>query len=127
MPSTHQPESLAALVARFRAQPIVNYTEVRARLLFAHWDSQTHSIPTWKALESFETHRPLFEPLLERCSGQPNDLVTVAKYRDANATYYAPGLDAIVKVIAERFRVVDIQFGPYEMSEYFPLIFAVRR
>jgi hypothetical protein len=115
------------IVERFRAREVVNYTEVRAMLLFSHWHPRTYGIDTESVLQTFEAHAHVFEPLLAQCPpGKPNDLTTLVKYRNSGAIYYAPPLDEWLRVLRQRFRVIRVHFGPYAMSEYFPLVVASR-
>lgn len=127
VPIRHRSETVDEIVARFAAQERINYTEVRAALLFSHWRETTFSIDTERVLRTYDDHAAAFETLLDRCAeGEPNDLVTIEKYRGAGAVYYAPPLDEWLGIIRRRFRVDGVHFGPYAMSEYFPLVSAVR-
>jgi len=65
--------------------------------------------------------------LLDRYGDADNDLVAMEKYRGVNAIYYAPTLDRALEVIGDTFVIRSVHFGPYAMSEYFPLIIASRR
>jgi hypothetical protein len=123
VPASHRPESIASVVARFMARSAINYTEVRTALLYAHRDGETYSIDTEKVLAECLEHYGDFAPLFRRWPLAPgNDFVTIAKYRNAGAVYYAPPLPEIIGVLGERFTISAVHFGPYEMSQYFPLI-----
>lgn len=123
VPSCHKSESVEEIVTRHLGENSVNYTEVRARLLFAEWNSATFAIETEEVYKTFEERRAVFEPLFAKFgSSEVNDLVTVRKYKEAGAVYYAPPLGHILTTLGERFRVRQVHFGPYAMKEYFPLI-----
>jgi hypothetical protein len=93
-----------------------------------HWDDTTYAIDTEKVIRSFDSNLPLFEQLIERFSPQSdNDLITVRKYRNAGAKYFAPPVPAILDIFRTKFDVTALHFGPYPMSEYFPLLVASRR
>jgi SAM-dependent methyltransferase len=126
VPVGHRAVSANDLVEQYRGRQRINYTEVRARLLFAHWNGRTRAIVTEDVLNTFETHRDLFEELIRRSGAEANDLETVEKYRGTGAVYYAPPLADAISVIRERFEVLDVQYGPYAVAEYFPLIVAAK-
>jgi hypothetical protein len=103
----------------------VSCTALRAAILFACLDRSSSRIDTEAALEMFERDRATFERALsERGVGEVNDLVTMNKYRGTGASYYAPALGDALDLIARHFDVPGVHFGPYAMSEYFPLIVA---
>jgi hypothetical protein len=124
VPAWHVASSVEDIVSDYLSKSYVNYTEVRARLLFSHWDGRNSSIDTEAVLGTFESNRSVFEGLFRRFPMPDNDLITVAKYKDTGAVYYAPRLEEIIQVLGERFRVTQIHFGPYVLSSYFPLIVA---
>ena len=125
VPAGHRSSSVDEIVEQFMAHESINYTEVRATLLFSQWDNATYAIRTEAALAEFEANRASFERLFARFPILPdNDLVTVTKYRGSGAIYYAPPLPEILKVIGRTFRVRSVHFGPYVMSQYFPLLVA---
>lgn len=127
VPHDHRTEEPAEIVRRFSRKDSINYTELRATLLFAEWDRSTYSIDTESALVSFERHQRHFQPLFEKFPLPPdNDLLTLAKYRGSGAVYYAPPLDEILALLARSFYVTSVAFGPYGMANYFPLITAYR-
>jgi hypothetical protein len=126
-PEGHRRETATEIVSRFAALERINYTEVRAALLFSHWRDAGFSIDTQSALDTYDAHASAFATLLARSpAGEPNDLVTMEKYRGAGAVYYAPPLDQWLAVLRHRFRVEAVHFGPYAMGDYFPLVSAVR-
>ena len=126
-PSSHRSESITTVVDRFVKRRTVNYPEVRAALLFAHWSAGGYSIDTEYVLAMCQRHYADFKPLFRKFPLAPgNDFVTMAKYRDAGAVYYAPPLPEIIAMFSERFHVKSVNFGPYPMSRYFPLIVASR-
>jgi hypothetical protein len=127
VPTHHQRLSIRQLVEKFCSPAPVNYTEIRTAVLFAHWNRHSYAIDTEEALASFEQHRTEFNCALAGApSSVDNDLVTMAKYRGTGAIYYAPPLDEIVRLLGERFHVESVQYGPYRMSDYFPLVVARR-
>jgi SAM-dependent methyltransferase len=127
MPVQHRAATVGEIVEQFVARESINFTEVRAALLFAHWRQSGYRIDTEEVLRTFESHAAAFAPLLDRCPpGQANDLVTVTKYRGSGAVYYAPPLDEILHALRLRFRIKGVHFGPYAMAEYFPLVVAER-
>jgi len=127
-PTRHCSEPVAQIVAEFLARESINFTELRARLLFADWSPDTYEIDTEQVLRSFENNQTLFEPLLRRFPLTPdNDLLTIEKYRGAGARYTAPPLGEALEVFRTRFKVMSVHFGPYAMSDYFPLVVAVRK
>jgi hypothetical protein len=124
-------ESPAAIagefIARARAGENINYTEVRARLLFSQCDPITSRIDAQDVYGLFESNRAAFAELYELSpTVDADDLSTIEKYKDSGALYYAPDLDQIADVFREQFRVDEIRFGPYPMAECFPLIVATR-
>ena len=128
VPRVHKRQTVEDIVAQFIAADSVNYTQVRAALLFAHLDPQTFAIPVEDVLVDYEANKSAFDALLARFGAPPdNDLVTVSKYRGSGAVYYAPPLDNILQLFHRRFRVDSVHFGPYQMAEYFPLVVAERR
>jgi len=128
VPQKHTALSVGAIVDKFLPEQSINYTEVRANLLFAQWNEKTWSIDTERVLDEFQSHRMELEPLFEKFGvGEDNDLLTVRKYRGAGAVYYAPPLPALIDVIEERFRITAIHFGSYRLGEYFPLVVASRK
>jgi len=128
MPSTHRKKTVDNIIDGFVMRDTVNYTEVRTALLYAHWNEKTYGLETENALRAFEVHRSKFDRLFTKSPiTAENDLLTITKYRDSGAVFYAPPLTAILDVVAVRFKVIGVHFGPYCMSEYFPLIVASRR
>jgi hypothetical protein len=127
-PNGHRQETATEIVSRFAGLERINYTEVRAALLFSHWRDAVFSIDTQRALDTYDANAAAFATLLPKGhAGEPNDLQTMEKYRGAGAVYYAPPLDQWLAVVRRRFRVEAVHFGPYAMGEYFPLVSAVRR
>jgi SAM-dependent methyltransferase len=126
-PARHKRVGVDALIARFSAQRSINCTEVRAALLFDHWDRATYAIDTEQALRTFESNRGKFEQMLQvHQVPARNDLMTIVKYRDAQATYYAPPLGEVLDAIGTSFKVISVNIGPFSMGEYFPLIVATK-
>lgn len=128
-PLTHRRLSAVEIVENALAQPRpVNFTAVRAALLFSQWNPKTFSIGTEAALNSFLQSRSEFDRLLDTVPNtRDNDLLTIAKYRGAGATYFAPPLSDAIAMFEKWFHVSAVQFGPYQMSQYFPVIVASRR
>jgi SAM-dependent methyltransferase len=125
VPAGHRSISADEIVERFIAYDSINYTEVRANLLFSQWDEGTYAISTERALAEFEANQASFQRLFARFPILPdNDLITVTKYRGSGMIYYAPPLPEVLKLIERTFRVTSVHFGPYAMSQYFPLLVA---
>lgn len=128
VPASHRRLCPAEIVSRaLSGRAPVNLTAVRAALLFAHWDERDWIIRPEDALATFETHRRDFDPVL--CGtrdGAANDLLSIEKYRGAGATYFVPPLAEAIQRFGRRFHVRAVYFGPYELSQYFPLIVASR-
>jgi SAM-dependent methyltransferase len=127
VPLSHVPRTPQDIVRRYIYQSSVNYTEVRAELLFSVWNSLTSAILTEAALERFESSRSTFDELFKVFPAIPNDLLTVSKYRNTGATYWAPRLDSALDIFKTRFRIKGIHFGPYALGEYFPVVVGCRR
>jgi hypothetical protein len=128
VPASHRRLCPAEIVrhARARHSP-VNFTAVRVALLFAHWDATDYTIRPEEALATFEACRREFDPILcEAPDSATNDLLSIEKYRGTGATYFVPPLAEALDRFARRFHVRAVQFGPYEMSQYFPLLVASR-
>jgi SAM-dependent methyltransferase len=120
-------ETVREVAARFSTVERINYTEVRAALLLSQWCERTFAIHTESALRAYDEHPSAFAPVLARCpAGEPNDLVTIEKYRGTGAVYYAPPLEEWLRILRRRFRIQGVHYGPYAMSGYFPLVAAVR-
>lgn len=129
VPAGHRPLSSRDIIERAIHVPApLNLTAIRAALLFAHWNPDTYAIRPEAALSTFERDRLQFEQILR---GTPNpsenDLVSIEKYRGTDAAYYAPPLAEVIALFERRFHVRAVYFGPYEMSQYFPLIAASKR
>lgn len=128
IPAEHHRLCPAEIVQRnlARLSP-VNFTAVRVALLFAHWDSADYTICPENALNTFEKHRSEFDPLLcDVANVHQNDLLSIVKYRGAGATYFVPPLADAIAAFRRHLHVRAVCFGPYEMSEYFPLLVAVK-
>lgn len=127
-PRFHRPSTAAEIVKTFMEKTSIKYTEVRASLLFSHCNAERYSIDTEQVLRAFEAERGVFEPLFRKFPiTDDNDLLTISKYKDSGAVYYAPPLHEIVEVLERRFRVISIHYGEYSMREYFPLFVAVKK
>jgi len=126
-PRQHRRRTAAALIADFVKTGRFNWTELRAAILFSCWNANDGTIRTEEALATFNSDRVAFETLLRQHSAVDNDLVTIEKYRGVNAIYYAPTLDRALEIVSDRFFIRSVHYGPYAMSEYFPLILASRR
>jgi SAM-dependent methyltransferase len=106
----------------------VNFTALRVALLLAHWDAADWTIVPEEALATFDSHRAEFDPLLcDVANIAANDLLTIEKYRGTAVTYFVPPLEQAIALFERRFRVRAVHFGPYDMSEYFPLIVASKQ
>jgi len=127
VPPDHQPATVSEIVSRFETAVAINYTEVRTALLFSRLDTRTYAIDTESVLGLYERHAETFTTLLARAEGRANDLVTIRKYRNSGAVYYAPPLENILDVLQQWFRIASVEYGPYAMTEYFPLIVASRK
>lgn len=126
IPQHYEPAAVEEIVCRFMKGNSINYTAVRTTLLFAHWNKLTYAIDTEQALATFEANWEQFDVLYQKFPSTPDDLLTIKKYKDSGAVYYAPPLDNILQVLRARFRVVEIHFGQYPMADYFPLIVGIR-
>lgn len=110
-----------------RSKP-VNFTALRAALLFAQWHPKKFCISTEAALADFVKARSDFVRLLNLGPGTArNDLLTMEKYRGTRATYFAPPISQAIGVFEKSFQVIAVHFGRYEMSQYFPLVVAEKR
>jgi hypothetical protein len=128
VPYKHCHQSIDQIIDQYVENDSINYTEVRAALLFAHWNCSTYEIDTERVLDVFEANEAKFARLFARFPVTlDNDLLTIRKYRGANARYFAPPLPNILDVVGRRFCVTAVHFGPYALSEYFPLLVAHRR
>lgn len=125
VPPSHRTLPAVEIAARFRDHEPINYTEVRASLLFSQWKKANCAIDTEKAYEAFAGAREAFDELL-RIHRAPleNDLVTIRKYKTGGAVYYAPPLADALEVIGSVFKVTSVHFGPYALPHYFPLVVA---
>jgi hypothetical protein len=129
IPGAHCRLSPAEIVAQalLECRP-VNFTAIRVALLLAHWDPATYTIRPEDALGTFEDHRATFEPLLcGLLNTAENDLLTIEKYRGTGAMYFVAPLEHTIALVDRKFRVQAVHFGPYSLSEYFPLIVASKR
>jgi hypothetical protein len=126
IPAAHRRLRPAEIVANaLSRQAVVNLTALRVALLFAHWDERDWTIRPEEALETFEKCRRDFDPVLcDAPDGTGNDLLSIEKYRGSGAIYYAPPFAETLARFERRFRVRAVYFGPFEMSQYFPLIVA---
>src|SRR6185503_19651016 len=80
VPHGHRAEAANEVAERFLASTApVNFTEVRAALLFAQWNPRTYAIKTEEALQAFRSGLNAFVPLIGRRVGA-NDLETICKY-----------------------------------------------
>jgi hypothetical protein len=126
VPAIHRRLSPAAIVEDALARhTLVNFTAVRVALLFAHWDSTDFTIRPEDALATFDAHRAEFAPLLcDVMDMAENDLLSIEKYRGTAATYFVPPIAEAIALFERHFHVRAVHFGPYDMSQYFPLIVA---
>jgi hypothetical protein len=128
VPEDHVKQSVEEIVGHYRNQESINFTEVRTRLLFSQWDSVSYDIFPEQVLDYFIRNQDVFKCLMDGLPpGANNDLETMSKYRNSNLVYAAPPLLEKIKVLKERFDILGIHFGPYQMNEYFPLVVARRR
>jgi hypothetical protein len=127
VPHGHRPMSVEDIVVSYSQTTSVNYTAVRVRLLFSHWNPVTCGIDTELVAQTFEERKSEFEPLFQKFPSCDNDLKTVAKYKGFKAVYYAPPLEQVLSMVAQEFDVISVHFGKYDMSQYFPLIVASRK
>ena len=125
-PNTHRPVTPERIVAEALCQrrPI-NYTAVRTALLFNHWNPTRYTIRPEDALRTFDQHRGAFDPLLSGTGD--NDLISIEKYRGTDALFFAPPVVEVMPLFERRFHIRAIHFGPYAMSQYFPVIVASKR
>lgn len=127
IPPTHQAMSVDQIVRKYMQFPSLNYTEVRAQLLLAHWEPGPMSIRTETVVDVFEDNRTKFDPLFAKFPAAQNDLVTIRKFKNSGFVLVSPPLQEIVRFLSEYFTVSSIHFGPFGLSEYFPIVFAKRR
>ena len=128
MPPAHCPLTVDEIVEGFLQLTSINYTAVRTALLFAHWNRTNYSIDTERVCETFERERKKFNRLFQKFPLTPdNDLITVKKYKNSGAVYYAPPLADALDALEQRFRITGVHFGPYAMGQHFPLVVASRK
>jgi SAM-dependent methyltransferase len=127
IPATHKPMSIDAIVAKYLMQDSISYTEVRAQLLVANWDAGSMAIPTEHVVDMFEANQSKFEPLFRKFPAPQNDLTTIRKFKSSGCLLFTPPLQEILRFLSGYFRVMSIHFGPYGLSEYFPVIVAKRQ
>ena len=127
-PATHRHRTVREIVEEaLRWAKPTNLTAVRTALLFAHWNATSYTIRPEAALATFDEQRGGFAPLLADAPSRSNDLVSIEKYRGTNALFVAPPLPDALAIFDKRFDVHAVYFGPYELSQYFPIIAATRR
>lgn len=117
--------SMADIFVEYHGCQKVNFTEIRARLMFSQWDESSRGIDMGKVVQSFEENAVLWQPLV--CGHPRNDLVTVRKYRGSGLTLYAPKLEEIVAMLEPAFDIEAVEYGPYADAPNFPLVVARRR
>lgn len=128
VPRDYRAATATEIASRFHDVNGVSWTEVRTNLLFSQWDRTTYAIDTESVVAQFDSCVDQFRSLLSRHdAGVDNDLMTVEKYRGSGAVYYAPPLEEILAMLRGQFSVVSVRFGPYAMSDHFPLVECYRR
>jgi hypothetical protein len=129
VPGSHRPLPPAEIVQRtLSSGGPINLTAVRTALLLSQWEANTCTILPERALDVFDANRSAFDPLLCDTACPPaNDLLAIEKYRGSDAVYFVPTLADALMVFERRFDVKAVMFGPYAMSQYFPLIVASKR
>lgn len=127
-PTSHRSETVPEIIEFYLHRNKVNFTEVRARLMFSILDQESSRIDTEAAVAAFEANGEAFSCLINRFSeNQPNDLVTIRKYKDSGISLYAPPVNNILDLLRKDFDVERVGYGPYALASYFPLIIARRK
>jgi len=127
IPATHEAMSVDEIVEKYSAADSINYTQVRAHLLLAHWEPGLMAIRTEHVVDIFEANRSKFDPLFRKFPAPQNDLVTITKFKNSGFVLFSPPLEELLRFLSSYFQVKSVHFGPYGLSEYFPIIVAKRR
>lgn len=127
IPATHRQLSVDEIVAKYLNADSVVYTQIRAHLLLSHWRPDLKAIPTEQVVRVFDAQESKFEPIFRKFPNPHNDLVTIRKFRNSGYSMHAPPLEEILEFLSGYFRIAAIHYGPFGLSEYFPLIIGARR
>lgn len=127
-PKKYHKDTVSKIIKDCINQKNINFTEVRARLMFAHLDEKTYGINMDQVVQTFEDNFIEFEALMKKYPNyEGNDLVTIRKYKDTGLILYSPSIADIVGLVSKWFNIKEISYGPYALSEYFPLLVAQRK
>ena len=126
VPDSHRPLSIGDIVAKYSDSESLNFTEVRAQLLFSYWNPKLKAIDTEEVVKMFEAHVSEFQAILKR-GGEKNDLAAIRKFRNTGFVLFAPRLNEMLSFLEEYLAIEDVSYGDYGMAEYFPLIVARAR
>jgi hypothetical protein len=124
IPPTHKSETVDEIISGYMCRESIAYTEVRAHLLFAHWEPDIMAIRTERVVDIFDANETKFGPLFRRFPAPTNDLTTIRKFRNSGFVSYTPRLDDVLTLLSTTFKVTGVHFGPYGLAAYFPLIVA---
>jgi hypothetical protein len=123
-----RPTTFAEIIEHSMGATHINYTALRTAMLFAGAGKDTFELYLARAVEMYDAHRADLDALFERCPCTPdNDFLAIERWRGSSAVFYAPPLAHVLDALGDRFRVRDIHFGPFDMTEYFPVIVATRK
>lgn len=123
IPDSHRALSIGDIVAKYVDVESLNFTEVRAQLLFSYWNPKLNAIDTEEVVKIFDAHIGEFQEILRR-GGERNDLVAIRKFRNTGFVLFAPRLNEMLRFLEDYLVIEDVSYGDYGLSEYFPLIVA---
>ena len=127
VPEIYSPLNRAELISHYRRHDSINFTEMRCRMMFTGLNIDEFEIDTGDVIDQYISNISEYQQVTASTKIEETLLNDVLKYRGTNIRLFVPKVSKIIEFLAPCFRLVKVSYGSYGMSEFFPLIIAMRR
>jgi hypothetical protein len=127
LPEIYTPMNRAELIRHYRLHDKINFTEMRCRMMFTELNIDEFEIDTKNVIDQYVENISEYQLVSEDKKIEETLLNDVLKYRDTNIKLFVPKVSKIIELLSPCFRLIKVSYGSYGMSEFVPLIIAMRR
>jgi hypothetical protein len=127
VPENYTPINRAELIQHYRVLDNINFTEMRCRMMFTALNIDEFEIDTRQVIDQYVGNISEYQLVSKVMKIEETLLNDVLKYRGTNIKLFVPKVSKIIELLSPCFRLLKVAYGSYGMSEFFPLIIAVRK
>jgi hypothetical protein len=127
VPEIYTPMNRAEIIRHYRLHHKINFTEMRCRMMFTALNIDESEIDTQEAIDQYLGNISEYQRVTEDMKIEETLLNDVLKYKGTHIKLFVPRVSKIIELLSPCFQLIKVTYGSYGMSEFFPLIIAMRR